>query len=91
MDALPVPATDEMLLQLRRGRPYVSLDTDSIGGYVIRAAAPIEDSSQRAARVDRAVSGAAAAQPIGGHGAALLHLLRLPGAEAAAAQSRPSC
>src|SRR5450631_189111 len=48
MDALPVPATDEMLLQLRRGRPYVSLDTDSIGGYLIRAAAPIEDSSQGA-------------------------------------------
>src|SRR5882757_969335 len=45
MDALPVPATDEMMLQLRRGRPYVSLDTDSVGGYVIRAAAPIEDSS----------------------------------------------
>src|SRR5450432_677324 len=46
MDTLPVPATDEMMLQLRRGRPYVSLDTDSVGGYVIRAAAPIEDSSQ---------------------------------------------
>ena len=46
MDALPVPATDEMMLQLHRGRPYVSLDTDSIGGYLIRAAAPIEDSSQ---------------------------------------------
>src|ERR1700720_397520 len=45
MDTLPVPATDEMMLQLRRGRPYVSLDTDSVGGYVIRAAAPIEDSS----------------------------------------------
>src|ERR1700720_1383873 len=45
MDAMPVPATDEMMLQLRRGRPYVSLDTDSIGGYLIRAAAPIEDSS----------------------------------------------
>jgi PAS domain S-box-containing protein len=45
MDALPVPATDEMMLQLRRGRPYVSLDTDSSGGYLIRAAAPIEDSA----------------------------------------------
>jgi PAS domain S-box-containing protein len=45
MDMLPVPATDEMLLQLRRGRPYVSLDTDSVGGYVIRAAAPFDDSS----------------------------------------------
>ena len=45
MDALPVPATDEMMLQLRRGRPYVSLDMDSVGGYVIRAAAPLNDSS----------------------------------------------
>ena len=45
MDMLPVPATDEMLLQLRRGRPYVSLDTDSVGGYVIRAAAPFDDGS----------------------------------------------
>jgi PAS domain S-box-containing protein len=45
MDSLPVPATDEMMLQLRRGRPYVSLDTDAVGGYVIRAAAPIEDTS----------------------------------------------
>jgi nitrogen fixation/metabolism regulation signal transduction histidine kinase len=45
MDTLPVPATDEMMLQLRRGRPYVSLDTDSVGGYVIRAAAPLDASS----------------------------------------------
>ena len=43
MDTLPLPATDEMLLQLRRGRPYVSLDTDSIGGYVVRTATPLED------------------------------------------------
>ena len=50
MDTLPVPATDEMMLQLRRGRPYVSLDTDSVGGYLIRAAAPL-DASSGAARV----------------------------------------
>ncbi|HEY2676989.1 MAG TPA: ATP-binding protein [Steroidobacteraceae bacterium] len=43
MDALPAPATDEMLLQLRRGLPYVSLDTDSVGGYVVRTATPLED------------------------------------------------
>jgi PAS domain S-box-containing protein len=43
MDALPAPATDEMLLQLRRGRPYVSLDTDSVGGYLVRTATPLED------------------------------------------------
>ena len=42
MDSLPAPATDEMMLQVRRGRPYVSLDTDAVGGYVIRAAAPID-------------------------------------------------
>jgi nitrogen fixation/metabolism regulation signal transduction histidine kinase len=45
MDTMPVPATDEMMLQVRRGRPYVSLDTDSVGGYVIRAAAPLDASS----------------------------------------------
>jgi nitrogen fixation/metabolism regulation signal transduction histidine kinase len=50
MDTLPVPATDEMMLQLRRGRPYVSLDTDSVGGYLIRAAAPL-DASSGSARV----------------------------------------
>jgi PAS domain S-box-containing protein len=43
MDMLPVPATEAMLLQLRRGLPYVSLDTDSVGGYLIRAAAPLTD------------------------------------------------
>ena len=43
MDMLPVPATDAMLLQLRRGLPYVSLDTNSVGGYLIRAAAPLSD------------------------------------------------
>ena len=51
MDTLPVPATDEMMLQLRRGRPYVSLDTDSVGGYVIRAAAPLDDSGSGSSRV----------------------------------------
>jgi nitrogen fixation/metabolism regulation signal transduction histidine kinase len=43
MDMLPVPATDAMLLQLRRGLPYVSLDTDSVGSYLIRTAAPLSD------------------------------------------------
>ncbi|HWG69660.1 MAG TPA: ATP-binding protein [Steroidobacteraceae bacterium] len=51
MDALPVPATDEMMLQLRRGRPYVSLDTDVTGGYLIRAAAPLDANGSGAARV----------------------------------------
>ncbi|MGC1521643.1 MAG: ATP-binding protein [Steroidobacteraceae bacterium] len=51
MDTLPVPATDEMMLQLRRGRSYVSLDTDSLGGYLIRAAAPLDATGSGAARV----------------------------------------
>jgi nitrogen fixation/metabolism regulation signal transduction histidine kinase len=51
MDTLPIPATDEMMLQIRRGRPYVSLDTDAVGGYVIRAAAPLEGTANSAARV----------------------------------------
>ena len=51
MDMLPVPATDEMMLQLRRGRPYVSLDTDSVGGYLIRAAAPLDANGSGSARV----------------------------------------
>src|SRR5450631_3330666 len=51
MDALPIPATDEMMLQIRRGRPYVSLDTDAVGGYVIRAASPLEGSGGSGARV----------------------------------------
>ena len=51
MDTLPVPATDEMMLQIRRGRPYVSLDTDAQGGYVIRAAAPLDPNANAASRV----------------------------------------
>ena len=51
MDTLPVPATDEMMLQLRRGRPYVSLDTDSVGGYLIRAASPLDSNGSGSARV----------------------------------------
>ncbi|MDP9011209.1 MAG: ATP-binding protein [Pseudomonadota bacterium] len=51
MDMLPVPATDEMMLQVRRGRPYVSLDTDSVGGYVIRAASPLEGNGSAPARL----------------------------------------
>ncbi len=48
MDAIPAPATDEMMLQVRRGRPYVSLDTDSVGVYVIHAAAPLESNGSSA-------------------------------------------
>jgi nitrogen fixation/metabolism regulation signal transduction histidine kinase len=50
MDTLPAPATDEMMLQVRRSRPYVSLDTDSVGGYVIRAAAPIDSAPNTPSR-----------------------------------------
>ncbi len=49
MDTLPAPATDEMMLQVRRGRPYVNLDTDALGGYVIRAAAPLDPNATKSA------------------------------------------
>jgi nitrogen fixation/metabolism regulation signal transduction histidine kinase len=51
MDTVPLPATDEMMLQVRRGRPYVSLDTDALGGYVIRAAAPLNGNGNPGGRV----------------------------------------
>ncbi|HEY3852057.1 MAG TPA: hypothetical protein VGL87_13855, partial [Steroidobacteraceae bacterium] len=51
MDTLPVPATDEMMLQVRRGRSYVTLDTDSVGGYVIRAAAQLDANPNASSRV----------------------------------------
>ncbi len=92
MDTLPAPATDEMMLQIRRGRPYVSLDTDATGR--------LRDSRRRAsrrrtecalARADRALSGAAAALAARGHGAALLHAVRQPRAAAPTRSSRRSC
>ncbi len=48
MDAIPAAATEQMMLQVRRGRPYVSLDTDSVGVYVIHAAAPLESNGSSA-------------------------------------------
>ena len=51
LDTMPAPATDEMMLQVRRGRPYISLDTDSVGGYVIRAAAPLGANASSGSRV----------------------------------------
>ena len=51
MDTLPVPATDEMMLQVRRGRPYVTMDTDAVGGYLIRTAAPLDANGGGSARV----------------------------------------
>jgi nitrogen fixation/metabolism regulation signal transduction histidine kinase len=51
MDTLPMPATDEMMLQVRRGRPYVTLEPDSVGGYRIRAAAPLDGTASARARI----------------------------------------
>jgi PAS domain S-box-containing protein len=51
LDTVPAPPTNEMMLQIRRGRPFVSLDTDSVGGYVIRAAAPLDAEGNPGSRV----------------------------------------
>ena len=55
MDAVPSRPTEEMLLQVRHGRSYVSLDLDSAGGYMIRAAAPFDANGNSSSRVLLAV------------------------------------
>jgi nitrogen fixation/metabolism regulation signal transduction histidine kinase len=40
-----------MMLQVRRGHSYISLDTDSVGGYVIRAAAQLDVNPSASSRV----------------------------------------
>jgi len=51
MDVIPLPAPEEMIAQVRRGRPYVSLDTDTGGGYVIRAAALLDAEGNPGSRI----------------------------------------
>jgi nitrogen fixation/metabolism regulation signal transduction histidine kinase len=51
IDTLPAAATNEMMLQMRHGHSYVSLDTDAVGGYVIRAAAPLEPNASAGSRL----------------------------------------
>jgi nitrogen fixation/metabolism regulation signal transduction histidine kinase len=51
LNVIPLPAPEEMIGQVRRGRPYVSLDTDAGGGYVIRAAALLDAEGNPGSRV----------------------------------------
>jgi nitrogen fixation/metabolism regulation signal transduction histidine kinase len=44
--SLPRPLSDEVLLQIRQNRPYVSLDPTLRGGYEIRTAVPFGSSSR---------------------------------------------
>jgi len=45
--SLPAPLTDEVVLQIRQNRPYVSLEPLETGGYNIRTAVPFGNSSRR--------------------------------------------
>jgi nitrogen fixation/metabolism regulation signal transduction histidine kinase len=45
--SLPAPLSDEVSLQIRQNRPYVSLDPQENGGYEIRTAVPFGSSTQR--------------------------------------------
>jgi nitrogen fixation/metabolism regulation signal transduction histidine kinase len=45
--SLPKPLTDEVLLQIRQGRPYVSLDPVEHGNYEIRVAVPFGSSNRQ--------------------------------------------
>jgi len=51
MDVVPLPAPEEMISQVRRGRPYVSMDTGAGGGYVVRAAALLDAENNPGSRV----------------------------------------
>jgi nitrogen fixation/metabolism regulation signal transduction histidine kinase len=52
LQAMPPAPPDEILLQVRRGERYVSLDPSASGGYVIRAAVGMgEESSLQSRRV----------------------------------------
>jgi nitrogen fixation/metabolism regulation signal transduction histidine kinase len=44
--SLPRPLSDDVLLQIRQNRPYVSLDPTLRGGYEIRAAVPFGDANR---------------------------------------------
>jgi nitrogen fixation/metabolism regulation signal transduction histidine kinase len=44
--SLPRPLTDEVLLQIRQNRPYVSLDPTLRGGYEIRTAVPFGNANR---------------------------------------------
>jgi nitrogen fixation/metabolism regulation signal transduction histidine kinase len=44
-DIVPEDVPDEVLLQLRHGQPFVSLEPQQEGGYLIRTAVPIGDAS----------------------------------------------
>jgi nitrogen fixation/metabolism regulation signal transduction histidine kinase len=45
--SLPKPLTDEVLLQVRQGRPFVSLDPVDDGNYEIRTAVPFGRANRR--------------------------------------------
>ena len=55
MDMMPLVAPEEMISQVRRGRPFVSLDTAPGGGYVVRAAALLDGENNPGSRVLAAV------------------------------------
>ena len=50
-DIVPEDVPDEVLLQLRQGQPFVSLEPQQEGGYLIRTAVPIGDGSAGADRL----------------------------------------
>jgi len=45
--SLPTPLRDEVVLQIRQNRPFVSLDPQETGGFVIRTAVPFTSVNSR--------------------------------------------
>jgi nitrogen fixation/metabolism regulation signal transduction histidine kinase len=50
-DIVPEDVPDEVLLQVRQGRPFVSLEPQASGGYVVRTAVPLGESAPGRSRL----------------------------------------
>jgi nitrogen fixation/metabolism regulation signal transduction histidine kinase len=50
-DIVPEDVPDEVLLQVRQGRPFVSLEPQASGGYIVRTAVPLGDGAAGRSRL----------------------------------------
>jgi len=50
-DIVPEDVPDEVLLQVRQGRPFVSLEPQASGGYVVRTAVPLGEGAPGRSRL----------------------------------------
>ena len=87
-EVVPDEVPGEVLLQVRQGRPFVSLEPQAEGGYVVRTAVPLSGASsgRGIGWCCRRLPGRGAAGRAGGHRAGGLPAIRREGFPAQAAQ-----